>query len=330
MVENIKKLSEAFGPSGHEDEAAELFAKLLKPFVAEVHQDALGNVVGCRPGAAGAGRVLLEAHLDEVGFVVTGLDEGFAKFDTFGRVDPRYLPAAALRLKGGAAGIVSVMPPHVLTAEAMKKAPELKELVLDVGGLDIEPGTPGVFDSPFTELAGGLISGKALDNRACAAVLIDALAHLPADGPEIVVLGSVQEELGLRGAKTGAYGLEPDYALVLDATFGYASGLNKRESFALGEGPAIGRGPAVSRKLSIWVEDVARALEISYQIEVMSGGSGTDADVIGLTQAGIPTGLISLPVRYMHSPVETASLADAESMSKLVTTLLSRPVREVV
>jgi endoglucanase len=329
LKEIFKELSATDGPSGFEGAAGKRVVELLTPFVDEIKSDAMGNVLGYKScGRAGAKRLLLDAHIDEVGFVVTGIEEGFLKISDIGRPDIRNMPASQVKVltEPPIYGIVGCMPVHTLSADEMNKNVKLDDLCIDIGMNDEEAkkkvplGTPLVFNSEFQALGDGSFCGKAFDDRACMAIIIDALSKL--QGAELdvdlIIMGSVQEELGSRGAVTGTYGVCPDYALVVDVTYGKTHDYKKSDAFSLGGGPAIGVGPSISRSLSNRLISLAKEKELAYQTEVMGGDSGTNAWDVQISREGVATAVISLPLKYMHTPIETFMLSDAEAVSELI------------
>jgi putative aminopeptidase FrvX len=335
LDELIRRLCAASGPSGSEEGARDTAAELLRPFVDELQTDALGNLIAIRRcGLKGAPRILLDAHLDEVGLIVTGCERGFLRFASLGGVDARMLPAreVVVLTDEPMRGVIDTLPVHILSAEEMEKAIEPEKLRIDVGlsaeacDARVPPGTPVVFAGGCEKLSGDVFSGKALDDRACVAILIRVMERLK-DTPlraDICCLLAAQEELGMRGAAVGAFSAEPALAIALDATHARTPDAKKGETLPMGQGAAIGVGPNMNRRVTEELIALAKDKGIPYQIEVLRGNSGTDAWPIQVSRSGIPTALVSLPVKYMHSPVETMSLRDAESMTALVTAYIEQ------
>lgn len=333
LKDRIKILSEASGPSGFEDEAAKLAEGFLKPLVDSVYRDSMGNVIGLKScGKPGAAKLLIETHIDEIGFIITGSEDGFLKFDSIGKVDARLLPASEIKILGDEefCGIVDTMPPHVLNREVMKKAIPIHDLCIDTGGREAPPGTPAVFAGQFRELTKGVYTGKAMDNRSCFAIALDAIERLCDEklDIDIYIMASVQEEMGARGAKIGAYAINPDQAIIMDVTFANTPETKRKRTQDFGGGAAIGRGPHMCKSMTDHLVKVAKENNIKYQIEVMPGSSGTTAGAIQLTREGVPTAIVSLPLKYMHSPVETICIDDAVSMSDLLLSYIKNPWRE--
>ena len=334
IKEIARELCALSGPSGFEDEVAERAAELLRPLVDEVRRDAMGNVLGFRScGRTGAKRLLLDAHLDEVGFIVTEVCQGFLRFSALGGLDARTLPGREVRVlaRGGALyGVIACLPPHVLSAEQREQAVEIKDLFIDIGYSQAEAekfvpvGTPGAFEGPMFDLQGDNFVSKALDDRLCAAVLLKVLENLRGEALpcDLAVLLSVQEEMGLRGAAPGAFALEPDYCIALDVTHARTPDAPKRETFAPGCGCTLGVGPNASRTLTGAIAEAGREKGIPFQWEVMPRSSGTNGWAIQIARQGIATAIVSVPVKYMHTPVETASLADAKAAADLIAAFL--------
>ena len=334
IKEVIKTLSAVPGPSGFEQEAAAVCSALLEPYMDSVYIDRLGNVIGERRcGKKNAKSLLLDAHIDQIGLIVTGHDKGFLRFYTLGGVDPRMLPGRELTILTDPPvyGLVSCLPPHVQSREEMDKSTALKDMVIDVG-MDEETakktipiGTPAIFAGQVLELSEQVLSGKAFDDRVCFATLLYALSKLgnkPLD-VDLFVLGSVQEEVGTRGAITGSFSVAPDYCVAVDVTHGATPDAQKEKTLAFGGGTVIGKGPNCSRGITNRLIETAKKRNIKYQIEVMEGHSGTNAWPIQVSREGVATAVLSVPLKYMHSPIETISLFDVEATADLLAAFLS-------
>ncbi len=300
----------------------------MSRFLDDVTTDAFGNVIGIRRcGIPGAKCLLLDAHIDEIGLISTGSRDGFLTFEMLGGVDPRILPAREVSVLSEPPlhGVITASPPHLQTAEEMDNALKKEDLYIDIGASDdkdinVAPGTPIVFSSDCVKLQNGYISARALDDRASLAALLHAVDSLKNRrlALDIVVVGSVQEELGCRGAKVCGYEINPDYALVVDVTHATTPGADKRKTFDAGSGAAIGIGPNMNKKLSDMLINIAKDKKIPYTIEVCPGDSGTNAWELQTAREGIATALLSIPLKYMHTPVETVKTSDIEAVSKLV------------
>ena len=317
------------GPSGFETHVTRAAAELLRQLVDEVYTTRLGSVVGVRRcGRENAHKLLLDAHLDEIGFMVTGHDEGFLRFAPLGGVDPRMLPdrEVVVLTDPPIHGVVACLPPHVQTAEDMGKSLPIKELFIDVGLSQEEAerripiGTPATYRGGCAPLGEDLLYGKALDDRAGFAVLLDVLERLK-DKPldvDLYVLGSTQEETHSTGAITAAYEIAPQMCVAVDVTHGDSPDASKHETFKLGDGPVIGVGPNCARSLSGRLKELAKELDMPIQLEVMSGSSGTNAWPIQVSREGVATAVVSIPERYMHTPVEVVHRKDLEDTAKLL------------
>ncbi len=309
---------------GSENRMIDLLCKILAPF-GEVRTDAVNNVI-CTFGEGF--HLLLDAHTDEVGMVVTSVtDDGFIKAGACGGIDKRMLSGAEVSIWGKreVKGIISALPPHLVKASDEKKAPEISEISIDVGMSRedaekiISLGDKITFKRHFTELIGSRVSSNCLDDRAGVAAVILALEKLKKLPIKVTALFSTQEELGTRGAKIGPYGLNADEAIAIDVSFGYTPNCRKDECGEVGKGAMIGISPALDKNISDGLIAAAKKNEIKYQIEVMNGKTGTDADVISVSGCGIRSGLISIPLKYMHTPVEVVDINDVESVAALIT-----------
>lgn len=331
-IDIIKKLCSTPGISGFEHPAAEYMAECMRPFCTEVRIDRCGNVIALKKSASGYGKIMIEAHIDEVGMVVTDIDsDGFLRITPVGGANPAVLYANTVRVYGKSefVGVIGAKPPHIMTSDEYNNALDFDKLYVDVGmdketALAMIPiGSPVTYDSDVVELKNGLISGKALDDRLSVAMLIDCaykLANTELDY-DIYFCGCVQEEVGLRGSAPVAYGINPDFAIALDVTFGVSPGSNEG-SFKLGCGPVIAKGPNIHPQLVSRFISVADSFNIPYEIEVEGGSTGTDAWAIQTAREGIPTMLVSIPLRYMHTPVETVQISDCENTVYTLTEFL--------
>ena len=325
----LSRLCSLAGPSGFESDVAQAAAEILRDAVDEVRVDKMGSVIGLRRcGKDNAPKLLLDAHLDEIGFIITGHEEGYLRFAPLGGVDPRMLPDRELTVmtQPPIFGVVACLPPHIQSSEDMDKSLPIRELWLDVGLSQEEAekripiGTPAVYRTGCTPLGENLLCGKALDDRACFAILVDALERLKGEelDVDIYVLGSTQEETHSTGAITAAYGICPDMCVAVDVTHGDSTDAPKDQTFPLGGGPVVGIGPNCTRWMSDRMMKLAEELEIPSQVEVMSGHSGTNAWPLQISREGIATAVLSLPLRYMHTPVEVCARKDLELTARLL------------
>ena len=328
--DRIFALSEAVGSSGFEHAAAEVARELLRPYMDSVTQDVSGNVIGIRTAKKrGAKCVLLDAHLDEVGLLVTDHDKGFLKFADIG-IDPRLLPGLEVKVctELPIYGVVSCLPPHVLKPEEHDKPFAMDKLRIDCGLTEEEApvrvpvGTRIVYNTKPFCMGEKTVCGKSLDDRACFAILVRTMELLK-DEPlpvDVVVLGSVQEEypgVGV-GAKCGAYNMMPDEAIVVDVSFARQPDVDEADAAPFGSGPMIGVGPVMNRRMHKKLMALAKENEIPYTVEVMPSWTGTNADDIQITRNGVNVVCVSLPLRYMHTPIEAVDLDDVEHCAKLL------------
>jgi len=322
----IQKIISTPGPSGYEKQIREVIRAEVEEYADEIKVDALGNLI-VRKGSGGS-KFMLAAHMDEIGIIVTHVDEnGFVRFSNIGGVYPRYCPAGRVRFLNGTTGIIGT--------EDIKNAyevPPLAKMFIDVGATNpkdcpVKVGDVAAFERPFTELGNRLVS-KAMDDRISVAVMIEALRQLKNSPYELYFVFTAQEEVGVRGAATAAYGIDPDLGLAVDVTSTGDTPKGITMDISLGKGPAIkvkDAGMIVDPRIVDWMVKTAAAAKIPYQLEVLERG-GTDARSIQLTRAGVPAGCLSIPCRYIHSPSEMVDLNDVENAVKLLIELVSNPV----
>jgi putative aminopeptidase FrvX len=331
--EFLKRLLSTPGPSGNEGAAAKVWREEAEGF-AEVRGDRMGNSFATL-NAGGSPKVMLAGHIDEIGLMVTHIDEkGLLRFTGVGGWDPQVLVGQRVRLQtegGEVVGVIGKKAIHVMEPEERKKVSEIKSLWIDVGAKDadeakgmVRVGDVGVVDQELLELPNGRIASRSLDNRMGAFVVLEALRLLSEEegvGAEVVAVASVQEEIGLYGARGAAFGLDPDAAIAVDVTHATDTpGVSKNENgdHALGSGPVIKRATNLSPLVSEGLIAAAEGADIEYTLEADSRSTGTDADAIQFTRAGIATGLVSAPNRYMHSPNEIVELGDLENCARLI------------
>ncbi len=333
----LERLLRATAPSGHEEPAAAIWRE--EASFASLSGDGLGSSIA-RIGEGGP-LLAVVGHIDEIGLVVTHIDEkGFLYFAPIGGWDPQILVGQRVEVRGksGAVpGVVGRKPLHLLDAEQRKRVVELKGLHIDVGAADREEaaslvriGDPAVIAAEPQRLQGGRLVSRALDNRIGAYVALEALRRCherDSLGGSFAAIAAVQEEIGLYGARTSAFEVRPDLALAIDVTHATdAPGIDEKEigSHPLGSGPAIGRGSTLSPKVFELLVETAEAAEIDHTISASGRSTSTDADAIQISRSGIPTGLVSIPLRYMHSPVELVDLADVEATVELIVAFAER------
>lgn len=302
-------------------------AKELLNEYAQVRTDALGSIIG----TVGEGKthIMLDAHLDRIGLIVKAIDEtGFLRVDKCGGCDTRVLAAAEVTVWGTEPvyGVITSTPPHLSKPEDASKAPSFDSIFVDTG-LSYEKvrnlvsvGDRITIDAPLRSLAGSRITGAALDDRIGMAALIRVLDIIKEKQPKVKVsvLFSVQEETTEAGGKTGAFGVSPDEAIAVDVSFGTAPGVSEQEAGKLGEGGMICISPSISYDMSQELIAVASENGIKYQTEICPSQTGTNADVISVSKSGIKTGLVSIPLRNMHTQAEVADLEDIESVAQII------------
>jgi endoglucanase len=337
LVPLLRSLSEASGVSGYEDEVRALVRETFGVRSDEVSSDAMGNVIALKRGCGEMDprrRIMLAGHMDEIGLMVTMLDKGFLRFTQVGGFDVRTLMGQEVVVHGrrDLPGVVGSRPPHVLSQADRQKPVPMDKLFIDVGlsqdALEkvVRVGDLITIRRPFIELQNGLVSGKAFDDRAAVAaiaVCLDLLTTLRHQW-DVYAVATVQEEVGLRGAITSTYGLAPDVGIALDVGFGKQPGVSEEYSIDIGKGPALTIGPNIHPALHQALKSVADEHEIPVQIEVDPRGTGTDANAMQVTREGIPTALLSIPTRNMHTPIETLSVKDVSRAGRLLAHLISR------
>jgi endoglucanase len=338
----LESLLDAPGPSGFEVRAARVWREEAELFADKVWTDVHGNTFAAvNPDARP--RVMLAGHIDEIGLQVTHIDEhGYLYFDGIGGWDPQVLVGQRVRVmtrNGDVAGVVGKKAIHLIEADERSKASKIKDLWVDVGasdldgalGLGVRVGDPMVLWTGVMHLAGDRIVSRAIDNRIGAFVVLEALRLLsetPAAASTVAV-ATAQEEIGYSGggARTSAYQLEPDVALVVDVTFSTdVPDISKKEhgDHKIGGGPVIARGSAAHAGVVDRLVEVAEAEGIPFTLQAQPKATRTDADAIFLVRSGVPTGLVSVPNRYMHSPNELVSLSDLERAARLLAAFVRR------
>lgn len=345
----LKDLTDAKGIPGNEREVREVMKKYIAPFADEVTTDGLGSLIAKKTGKEGGPKIMVAGHLDEVGFMLTQIDDkGFLRFQPVGGWWGQVMLAQRVTIvtkKGDVTGIIGSKPPHVLPAEARKKPVDIKDMFIDIGASSreeamewgVRPGDMIVPHFEFTVMNNEkMLLAKAWDNRIGCAIAIDVLKQLKdADHPNVVYgVGCVQEEVGLRGARTAATKIQPDIGFAVDVGIaGDTPGISEKEAMSkMGKGPQIVLYDAsmVSHKgLRDFVTDVADELSIPYQFDAIPGG-GTDAGTIHLTHNGVPALAICIATRYIHSHAAMLHRDDFENTVKLIVEVVKRLDRETV
>lgn len=343
IAEQLSALCTSIGVAGHETAAANAAAEMLRAYTDEVKVDEFGNVTALvRCVNDHAPTILLDAHIDEIGMIVTGIcDKGFLRVSNCGGIDRRLLAAQDVTVHtadGELFGVVGSKPPHLEKPDDAKKVPEMDEVFIDIG-FDKEAAEQRValgdrvtINSSFRELLGGHVTCKALDDRAGVAAILYALELIKgrALNRNIAVLFSAQEEVGSMGAKIAAFSIAPDEAIAVDVSFGLTADAKPIQCGKMNGGAMVGVGAMLNRTVSDTLIELAKSNEIPHQVEVLTGRStGTNADSIMLSKGGVITGLLSIPLRYMHTPVELVKLSDIKATASLLAEYVLRETEEV-
>ena len=329
LTEKIMTLANAYGVSGDENVVAELALSYLKEYTTDCYIKN-GNVIGNFGNRADNKKhVLIDAHIDQIGFVVTYItDEGFLKIANCGGIDRRLLLAQQVVVLGKEKikGVICSIPPHLEKSGDESKVPELSDISIDIGMTKeqaeklISYGDTVVFNQHCNKLQGDRITGAALDDRCGIAAILCALEIL--QNTEInctyTVLFSAQEEIGERGAKIGVYDINPDIAIAVDVSFALTSDDSELKCGHMGKGCMIGIAPTLDRDLSNQMIDIAERNNLPYQKEIMNGVTGTNADRFSVNAGGVKAVTLSIPLKYMHTPVEVISVSDVENTAQLI------------
>jgi putative aminopeptidase FrvX len=334
IPELLSRLLRTPGPSGHETDPARVWREACAEF-AEVGADRVGSSFARVPGTGGGPRLAVVGHIDEIGLHITHIEsDGKLRFGQVGGWDAIVLVGQRVRINtrgGPLIGVVARKPIHLLRDEDRKQAPELKQLHIDIGALDADEarklvriGDVAVIDAEPVELLNQLVASRALDNRVGCYVAAEA-ARLVAEAGgapgEVLALAVTQEETGFGGSRTSAFAHEPELAIVVDVTHATDQPgieLGELTEHKLGSGPVIARGTSLHPRVFDLLYDTAERREIPFTVESLGRGTGTDADAIHVSRAGVATGLVSIACRYMHSPVEVVSLEDVDGAARLI------------
>jgi endoglucanase len=336
LSDGLRSLLTAAGPSGYERAPAAAFAALGRNFTDDVVIDVMGSVAARVPGTQpGAPFLAIVGHIDEIGLIVTHIDDdGFISFTGVGGWDPMILVGQRVELltRGGSVlGVVGKKPIHLLRDEERKKAPEIRDLHLDIGAPDgdaakaaVRIGDVAVIAGEPVELMGDRVISRSMDNRLGSYIALEA-ARLVAEAGgapgDVAALGVVQEEITFGGARTSAFRLQPDVAIVVDVTHETGSPgveINETGKHEFGQGPVIERGSVLNPVVFELLHETAKREEIPFTVAASARSTGTDADAIHLARAGVPTGGVSIALRYMHSPVEMVQLDDIDACARLI------------
>lgn len=334
----LEGLLNAASPSGYEDEAREVWRKEMRGIADRVYGDTHGNSIAVI-NEQGMPRVMLAGHIDEIGFQVTYIsDEGYIGFAALGGFDEQIVPGRRVMIHtadGPVKGVIGKKAVHLMKKEEREKRVGIDDLWIDIGVENgkqarkvVEVGDPITYAEGFEHLRGDVYIGRGVDDRIGAFVVGEVLRYLRGKrfSAAVYAVATVQEEVGLRGAKTSAFGVNPDVGIAVDVTHAMTADTSKRQlgDIRMGKGPVVSRGPNFNPKLYNEIMRVAKQKKIAVQVEAAPRGTGTDANVIQLTRAGVATALVSIPNRYMHTPVEMFNVRDVEGAIKLIAeTILS-------
>jgi putative aminopeptidase FrvX len=338
----LQDLLTATGPSGYETPAAEVWRESASSFAEDVTSDTVGSSVARVPASSdGAPLMGLVGHIDEIGLVVKHItDEGVLRFGTIGGWDPQILVGQRVTVQGAngaVSGVVGRKPIHLLEEDDRKQVAKFEQMYIDIGAASrddaarlVSLGDPAVIAAQPIELANGRIASKAMDNRLGAYIVLEAARRVASDGGArwgVAAVAAAQEETTFAGARTTAFALDLQACIVVDVTFASDipdSDVAKAGEAKLGHGVQISRGANLHPRMAQLLMETAEAENIPYSVAVPGRNSGTDADAIHFARAGVPCGLVSVPLRYMHSPVETVQLADVEHAIELLAATCTR------
>lgn len=327
----IRQLTEALGPSGYETEVTDLIRTMVEKHADEVTIDVLGNLIAVKRGSNAGKKIMFAAHTDEIGIVITHIDEqGFLRFGTVGGVGLSTLVGGRVRFASGAVGVI-------YQERGSWKELTLDKLYIDIGTENkdeslgkVRLGEFGIFHREFTDLGNRLIA-KSMDDRVGCAVLIEALKRIEKPTNTLYFVFTAQEEVGLRGARTAAYGIEPDLGIAIDVTLTGDTPKARRMEVSLGKGAAIkikDSSLIAHPRVKDLLVELAEEKSIAYQLEILEAG-GTDAGAIHVTRAGVPSGAISIPTRYVHSPSEMVDIRDVLACVDLVVALADKDLSTI-
>jgi endoglucanase len=332
----LKSLLSVPGLSGYEAPAARLIEAEWRPLVDELSLSHLGSVHGLKKGTGRGGRpsVMLAAHMDAIGLMVTQVEDGFLRVTPIGDVDSRILPGQMVVVhtaKEDLPGVVVIPPAKLLPPGAGDGVVDISHLFVDVGLLPskvaslVRSGDLVSHGTEAVEISGDIVSGHSIDNRASVAAVTLCLQELGSKSHswDVWAVATVQEEIDYIGAATSAFQLRPELAIAVDTTHAKGPGANDWQTFPLGKGPTLGHGPNIHPYLHRQFEELAERLEIPYATEIMPKSSDTDGMAMQVTAEGIPNFLLSIPIRYMHTPVEMVALKDIQRVGRLLAEFIS-------
>lgn len=338
----FKKFADSPSPSGFEQPAQRLWREYVGKFADSIESDVMGNTWGVLNGEANGPKVMLAGHADEVGLMVKYIDDdGFIFFAPIGGVDSHLMPGKRVLIhgaRGPVAGVIGRKPIHLLEVEERSKVSKVKEMAIDIGAENraaaeavISIGDPVTFYGEVEPLLGDLVMGRGFDDKVGSLIVAEVL-RLSAKKKKslncaVYGVSTVQEELGLRGAHTSTFGIDPQIGICVEVTFATDHpGTDKRSTgdIKVGKGPVISRGANINHRLFDLFCEVAKKNKIPHQIDAAPRATGTDANVIQLTRSGVATSLISIPLRYMHTSGEVLSLSDVENAAKLIAGVIAK------
>ncbi|MDR3288604.1 MAG: M20/M25/M40 family metallo-hydrolase [Peptococcaceae bacterium] len=326
--EFLRSLSEISAVSGYEYRLIEQIEAGFRLIADEITQDSFHHVYARKKGSKGTSKIMLAAHSDEIGLMITDVDQrGFLHFTQIAGVDAKTLLGQEVTVHGeqDVPGVIASVPPRALTSDNGQSIIKMEDMRIDVGMPQaqirevIDVGATVTIRRKMTELLNNRVAGKAFDDRAGIVAMavcfeeLEKMHHLH----DVMAVATVQEEVGIRGAGISAYRLAPDLAIAIDVTHASTSD-HKNPSIELGKGPAVAIGPNIHPAIAKKLGEIAQENRLSYQFDPNPGATGTDARVIQITQAGIPTGLLSIPLRYMHTSVEMLEMKDVVNTGKLL------------
>lgn len=329
----LRSLIETPSPSGYEQPVQRLVREYVKPYADEVRTDVHGNVIAVK-NPKGYPRIMLAGHCDQIGLMIQHIsDDGYLYFAPIGGIDPAIMPGIPVHIHnehGCIRGVIGRKPIHLLTAAEREKRLDMSEMFIDIGAADreeaaalVEIGDAATFDLQFVDLMDGLVAGPGFDDKVGSFVIMEALRLIGKKKLDCAVysVSTVQEELGLRGARTAAFGIDPQAGIAVDVT--HASDYpgcdcKKTGECKLKSGPTIARGPNINPVLGKLLQDTAQDKKLPWQPEPEPRATGTDANTIQVNRAGVAAALVSIPNRYMHTPVEVVALEDLETAAKLL------------
>ncbi len=338
----LKDIVDAISPSGYEEDAVGVWRNRAKKYTNVVRGDLHGNSIaaineGKRP------KIMLAGHIDEIGLQITYIDEqGYLRFAPIGGWDPQIPQGQRVVIKGKKGiivkGLIGKKPIHLLKGQEREKVVSIEQMHIDIGVSSkkeaeklVEIGAPAVIDYYYDRLSGKTAVARGFDNRVGAFIVLEALGELVKEAESlnasVYAVATVQEEIGLRGARTSAFGIDPDIGIAVDVTFATDyPGMDKNRfgDIKLGGGPVIARGPNINPKVFELLVKTAEEEKIPYQVEAIPHGTGTDANAIQVTRSGVATGLVSIPNRYMHTPCELVNLDDLDNIIKLLAGFIRR------